>query len=50
MFLPEVFSNPDGFADIAQSLALEFDPVDTNVFYFSTSEGHIYIDAEKVKC
>jgi glucose-6-phosphate 1-dehydrogenase len=39
MFLPEVFSNPDGFADIAQSLALEFDPVDTNVFYFSTSEG-----------
>lgn len=39
MFLPEVFTNPDGFADIAQSMDLEFDPVDSNVFYFSTSEA-----------
>ena len=37
MFLPEVFSNPDGFSDIAQSMDLEFDPIDSNVFYFSTS-------------
>lgn len=39
MFMPEVFSNPDGFADIGQSMDLEFDPSDANVFYFSTSES-----------
>jgi hypothetical protein len=39
MFLPEVFSNADGFADITQSLDLEFDPCNANVFYFSTSES-----------
>jgi hypothetical protein len=39
MFMPEVFSNPDGYADIAQSMDLEFDPSNANVFYFSTSEA-----------
>ena len=39
MFLPEIFNNADGFGDIAQSLDLEFDPIDPNVFYFSTSDG-----------
>ena len=39
MFMPEVFNNPDGFADIAQAMDLEFDPSDPNVFYFSTSES-----------
>lgn len=38
MFMPEVF-NDDGFADIGQSMDLEFDPKDTHVFYFSTSES-----------
>jgi hypothetical protein len=39
MFMPEVFDNADGFNDVAQSMDLEFDPNDTNVFYFSTSES-----------
>ena len=39
MFLPEVFSNADGFADIGQSMDLEFDPNDANIFYFSSSES-----------
>ena len=37
MFMPEIFENLDGMADIAQSMELEFDPADSNVFYFSTS-------------
>ena len=37
MFMPEIFENLDGMADIAQSMELEFDPTDSNVFYFSTS-------------
>lgn len=41
MFMPEVFDNANGFADIAQSMDLEFDPIDSNVFYFSTS-GSLY--------
>jgi hypothetical protein len=39
MFLPEVFNNVDGFNDIGQSMDLEFDPNDPNIFYFSTSES-----------
>jgi hypothetical protein len=39
MFLPEVFENADGYSDISQSMDLEFDPNDGNVFYFSTSES-----------
>ena len=37
MFMPEIFENLDGMADIAQSMELEFDPTDSNIFYFSTS-------------
>ena len=37
MFMPEIFENLDGMADIAQSMELEFDPEDSNIFYFSTS-------------
>lgn len=39
MFMPEIFENPDGFNDITQALELEFDPKDTNVFYFSSSNS-----------
>lgn len=39
MFMPEVFDNPDGFKDITQSMELEFDPTDNNIFYFSSSEA-----------
>ena len=42
MFMPEVFKSSEnifGGGDIIQSLELEFDPVDPNTFYFSTSEG-----------
>ena len=38
MFMPDIFT-ADGVHDIAQSLELEFDPTDHNVFYFSTSEA-----------
>ena len=37
MFMPEIFENIDGLNDIGQSMELEFDPKDSNVFYFSTS-------------
>ena len=37
MFMPEIFENLDGMADISQSMELEFDPTDSNTFYFSTS-------------
>lgn len=36
MFSPDVF---DGTKDIAQSMELEFDPTDHNIFYFSSSEA-----------
>lgn len=36
MFSPDVF---DGTKDIAQSMELEFDPTDHNIFYFSSSES-----------
>ena len=39
MFMPEIFENPDGLNDITQALELEFDPKDTNVFYFSSSNS-----------
>ena len=37
MFMPEIFENIDGYNDVAQGMELEFDPKDSNVFYFSTS-------------
>ena len=37
MFMPEIFENLDGMNDIGQGMELEFDPKDSNVFYFSTS-------------
>lgn len=39
MFIPEVFENADGYSDVTQSMDLEFDPNDGNVFYFSTSQS-----------
>ena len=39
MFMPEIFNYADEFKDIAQSLELEFDPVNNDVFYFSTTEA-----------
>ena len=39
MFMPQVFENEDGFNDITQAMQMEFDPLDTNVFYFSTSSS-----------
>lgn len=39
MFMPEVFEQADMFKDITQSMELEFDPSDNNVFYFSSSES-----------
>jgi len=39
MFMPEIMDSMDAFKDIAQSMELEFDPTDNNVFYFSTSES-----------
>ena len=38
MLQTEVF-NPDSLLDLTQSLDIEFDPVDSNTFYFSSSEG-----------
>lgn len=38
MYMPEIF-NHDEQKDIAQSLELEFDPVNNDVFYFSTTEA-----------
>jgi len=37
MFMPEIFENLDGMSDIGMGMELEFDPKDSNVFYFSTS-------------
>lgn len=37
MFMPEIFENLDGMNDIGQGMELEFDPKDSNIFYFSTS-------------
>ena len=39
MFMPEIFENEDGFNDIGMGMELEFDPNDTNIFYFSTSSS-----------
>ena len=43
MFMKEVFDDQleEGLdvADITQSMELEFDPTDNNVFYFSTSRA-----------
>jgi len=41
MFMPEIFENIDGCNDIGQGMELEFDPKDSNVFYFSTS-GNLF--------
>ena len=39
MFMEEIFENLDGFNDINEAMQMEFDPRDTNVFYFSTSSA-----------
>jgi hypothetical protein len=43
MFMPEVFDDQieggEEVSDITQSMELEFDPTDNNVFYFSTSRA-----------
>jgi len=43
MFMPEVFDDQieggEEVSDITQSMELEFDPTDNNIFYFSTSRA-----------
>ena len=41
MYMPEIFENIDGCNDIGQGMELEFDPKDSNIFYFSTS-GNLF--------
>ena len=41
MFLPEVLDKLDGAFDIGMGMELEFDPKDSNIFYFSTS-GNLF--------
>ena len=39
MLSSSVVFDPHSYLDITQSLDIEFDPSDSNTFYFSTSEG-----------
>ena len=44
MYMPEVFGPHSDLEDISQSLELEFDSQETNIFYFSCTVGLFKMD------